>query len=245
MAQKISVEDYFEKNCIRQFSEKDMTQAQVDFYVDSDPNGDFVKKTFGDLLSSEGGAKFKKWYFENYFKTGFDDFNAGFIFETTKQIYRAVSQGLEGVESAYEPFCQSGLLGCFIASNIGSYKGVDLSAEGIKNAKERALKNSIDDSMFEQGDFYTFEPAKGTEALTGLNVLSDSFNHSLDMKCVKRVSELGIPNLVLIQNCMYKYSEREFTDPLKGIGYNSFEFLMKPEFVPKMGAYLMVLKAKK
>ena len=60
--------------------------------------------------------------------------------------------GLNGSETVYDLYCGTGSIGIFLSKNARKIIGVDVIEDAIKDAKENALLNGLDDTSFFAGD---------------------------------------------------------------------------------------------
>lgn len=135
-------------------------------------------------------------YYRMHFKTGLDDFLDGVNIESNERLFNALLNEARKYQDVFEPCCQSGLLGVYLAGNIpGKYKGMDVSKEAVDKAKARATRNGLDVSLFELGDVMQYDGKH--EVIIGRNVINDG-EYSINETMLRKIAEIG-KRFVLIE----------------------------------------------
>lgn len=113
----------------------------------------------------------KVFYGKGYVIERLGEFNfkisAKSFFQTnTKQaevLYEVVKEfaGLKGNENVYDLYCGTGSIGIFLSKDAGKIIGVDVIEDAIKDARENAELNQVNEASFYAGDV--------------INICTDSF----------------------------------------------------------------------
>lgn len=147
-------------------------------------------------------------------------------------------------EDLFELCCQSGIFGCYIASETGKpYRGMDINPFGIEKAKERAEHNGLDPETFVLGDVLEYD--KEHEAIVGRYVVNGKY-HDIDDDMLEAVSRIS-SNVVLIQPAQahaVRMTIEEYRRAFERHGYE-FEVIGEPQESPATGAHVFVMKAEK
>ena len=184
-------------------------------------------------------------YYTEYFKRGLDVLIECVDFSLNRQLFDVVLEEAKKYEDIFEPYCQSGIFGCYVASETsGAYRGLDINPVGIEKAKERAKLNGLAPEIFTLGDL--FEYTQSHEAVVGRYV-SNTQGLGVDPKVVEALSQIS-DNVVLIQN-LQPHRGMSSMDMYKiafGLhGYDNFELLSEPQRSTATGASVFVMKATK
>lgn len=206
----MAIEDYFKKNKIvpRSLGEVSEEHKRIDKIPDDTE------------------------YFNQYFQTGLDVFVECVDYSLNKQLFDIVLQEARKHEDLFEPCCQSGIFGCYIASETGkAYTGMDINPFGIKKAKERAVLNCLGPGIFVLGDILEYENSH--EAIVGRHVVNGRGRHiGLDIKddIMASLSKMS-KNIILIQTSQLGLSElsvEKYKRAFERHGYK-FEILNEPK----------------
>ncbi len=164
--------------------------------------------------------------------------------DLNRELFGLVLAEARNYSDLFEPCCQSGIFGCYIALETGcSYKGVDINPFGIEKAKQRAVKNGLGPLIFELGDVLAYPTEH--EAIIGRYVVNTKF-HDVDDEMVDALSRIS-RTIVLIQPSQAR-SNRQTIEAYRMAferhGY-AFELLSEPKESPATGAHIFVVKATK
>jgi len=137
-------------------------------------------------------------YYPEFFSTGLDDFVEGVDFDLNSEMFDRLVAEIKDAKDVFEPCCQSGLLGCYVASqpNKPRYKGIDLSEEGIAKAKARALKNDLDPKIFSVDDLMMYDGQH--EVTIGRHIINTRNNLVINRDYLGKLTEIS-PKIVMIQ----------------------------------------------
>jgi hypothetical protein len=124
-------------------------------------------------------------YYDKYFTLGIDDLIDSMDYPILEELFTYLSSSSH--QDIFEPCCQSGLLGCFLAQAV-NYKGVDINKIAIGKAKKRAVKNGISPEVFYLGDFYGY-PGRH-EAIYGRYIINDE-HLNLNRDSVEKLKEIA------------------------------------------------------
>lgn len=206
-----------------------------------------VSKTDADITPEHrrvSGIFDEGKFFNQYFQSELDVLMAGIDFPLNSTQFDLVLDEAKKFSDFFQPCCQSGILGCYIAIGTGAkFKGMDINPFGIEKAKKRAARNGLNPEIFELGDI--LEYAGEHEAVVGRYVLN-TIKLDIDDESVDAVSRIS-RNLILIQNVQsigVRYSIRMYKECLERHGY-SFEVINEPTEAQSTGAYEFVFKATK
>lgn len=217
--------EYFSRNGITMKSVDDATGEQM--YV-------------AEVL---GSADDETEYYKQYFLVGLDNLLDCVDQRTGIRSFQVLVEQADQFSDVFEPCCQSGLLGCYLAAHVKAYKGIDIEPEAIAKSKRRAVINGLNPDIFSVGDVFSYD--KQHEALFGRYVVNGRFNDVRDdmMEAVSRISN----NVVLIQQAQASRVQGTVDDlkqAFERFGYR-FELLNHPEESDATGAYVFVMKATK
>jgi hypothetical protein len=218
----MTIEEYFRKNGIEEKSNDDITPEQRGTsYIEDETE-----------------------YFDVYFKTGLDTVVEGLDLYMNKLIFDLILQEAKKYQDLFEPRCQSGIFGCYIASMIeGKYGGLDINPFGIKKAKERALVNGLNQNIFVLGDALPYK--KEHEAVIGRYVVNGRYFDIEDgmMDLVSRITK----NVVIAQSSQsFATAEtiQDYKEQFERHGYK-FRLVGNPIESNATGATVFVLSATK
>lgn len=139
-------------------------------------------------------------FYKFYFKTGLDEFLDGVDIEMNKILFDVVLNEVKDFSDIFEPYCQSGLLGCYIAANTdGDYRGVDINAFGIKKAKARAELVGVEPENFVCADVLNYHQQH--DIVVGRYALNTT-HYDADETAIDALCKLS-DNIVLIQGSRY------------------------------------------
>lgn len=154
-------------------------------------------------------------------RTGFDDFMDSAEFNLNRTLFEFLKNESRKFSDVFEPCCQSGLLGCFIAGGFnGSYKGVDVNNIGIDKAKKRAAFNGLNPEIFVCDNVLTYNGRH--EAVVGRYAINTDYlnpdYHTIDALC--RISN-NIIMVVKTQPEMGKHMADLYKRIFEKRGFNS------------------------
>ncbi len=185
-------------------------------------------------------------FYKFYFKTGLDEFLDGVDFEMNKALFDIVLNEVKDFNDIFEPYCQSGLLGCYIAANTDSdYAGVDINPFGIEKAKVRAGLVGIDPGNFMRAD--VLEYTQQHDVIVGRYALNTT-HYDADVSAIDALCNIS-ENIVLIQGSRYYCGdwvtldgcEKRFTEN----GYSFTQLTEKPIKSKVNDINMFVVKATK
>ena len=117
-----------------------------------------------------------------------------------KTLYEIIKQQahLNGDELVYDLFCGTGTIGLFLAKYVREVVGIEIVESAVKNAKENAVLNSIDNVVFHCGDvknvlgeLLEFEPKVDL-------VIIDPPRAGLPNKTLKHILCLNAPQIIYV-----------------------------------------------
>ena len=185
-------------------------------------------------------------YFDAYFQTGLDVFIESLDYDMNCRLFELMLQESKGFSDIFDPFCQSGIFGCYITSNNShQYKGMDINTHGIKKAKERAILNGLDQDIFTEGDVLTYDGQH--EAVVGRYAANDNYFLNPDLKSIAAMSRIS-GQILLIQNSQPGFGNRTiklYEDVFRRIGIKYFDVLSDIYHSKATGADVFVLRARK
>jgi len=219
-----TIDEYFEKNGVVPKTVFDMTREQ----------------RVVSRLPTECGEEF---YFEEYFKTDFDVLIDSVDIRANKVLFDLVLAEARKFSDLFEPCCQSGIFGCYIALETGAaFKGMDLSRLAIEKARKRAELNRLPAEIFVEGDVLGY--AGQHEAVVGRYVVNGQ-HHDINEDMLAKVREIS-SNIVLVQPAQANLGmmgPRMYQRAFERLGF-SFEVLGSSQR-SATGAMYFVVKASK
>lgn len=106
---------------------------------------------------------------------------------------------LNGTQTLYDLYCGTGSIGIFCSKNAKKIIGVDVSEESISDARENAVLNGIDHSIFISGDVVDICTANLFKAEGRPDVIiTDPPRAGMHEKLVKKILEIEAPLLVYV-----------------------------------------------
>ncbi|MBT4541216.1 class I SAM-dependent methyltransferase [Candidatus Woesearchaeota archaeon] len=184
-------------------------------------------------------------YYEEYYRTGLDDFFECVNFHPNKRLFTLILSLVEDFQDLFEPCCQSGLFGSYIAGNHdGTYRGMDINQFAIEKAKQRAIDNELDPNIFQQGNIFEYEEEH--EAIVGRYVINRK-RDGVYPEMVEKVCNIS-RNIILVQTVYGNNSQEQIFESYKRefAKHNySFEVLAKSIKTLTSDSYSFVFKASK
>jgi hypothetical protein len=217
----MTLESYFEKNSIFERASKEATIEQ--------------RKVSRIINDSE--------YYNHYYNLNLDEFMECVDIKLNLVVFDIALDAIVGVEDIFEPCCQSGIFGCYIADNIdGKYIGMDKHPHAIEKAKKRAVFNELSQSIFIENNILEYKNEH--EAIIGryvFNGLHLDINYDV-IDSLSKISE----SMIMIQNVesnRYSFFVSSYKQAFSRLGY-SFEVLSDRRFYSAAtGADVFVFEA--
>ena len=119
----------------------------------------------------------------------------------TRKLYQKALDyaGLTGNETVWDLYCGIGTISLFLAQKAGHVYGVEINPQAIRDAKENAKLNGIENVTFYTGAAEDFVPGAyngtGTKYLNSQGNAVEQPESSLQMPLVEKVGELPSPSL--------------------------------------------------
>jgi len=172
-------------------------------------------------------------YWKNFFLTGLDFHTECADLNQNKELFTSVLAELVNCEykNIFEPMCQSGIFGSFIAGSIkgSTYIGIDYNEEGVRKAKEFKDNNGLENAVFEKGNLFTYH-GKGHEVLIGRYILNGEEEvlneESIDKFHLDFITEQS-DRIILIQTVSKPKNVELYRQVFDDIDYD-FEILQEP-----------------
>ncbi len=182
-------------------------------------------------------------YYNEYYKTNLDEFFECINFYPNKRLFSVISSAVKEFQDLFEPCCQSGIFGSYIASDHnGTYKGIDINQLAIEKAKQRAKDNNLNENIFQQEEVFQYENKH--EALIGRHVINKK-RTSVNSEMLERICHIS-ENIILIQT-IYGNNDPKIILESYQQAFNqhnfSFELLNQPLKIPETASSSFVLKA--
>ena len=134
-------------------------------------------------------------YYDEFYRTSLDDFFECINFYPNRRLFTVISSAIKDFQDLFEPCCQSGIFGSYIARNHdGTYKGIDINHLAIKKAKQRARQNNLDESIFQQESVFQYENKH--EAIIGRHVINKK-RTSVNSEMLEKICGIS-KNIILI-----------------------------------------------
>lgn len=146
---------------------------------------------------------------ENGIELTFEIRPQAFFQTNTKQaevLYSKVIElaGLTGKENVFDLYCGTGTIGLFCAHKAGKVIGVELNESAVKNARDNAVKNGIDNASF-----YLGQVEKQLAAITDSPdvIIVDPLAVGLETKSLKKLPNLGQNELYMSHAIQQQWQE--------------------------------------
>jgi 23S rRNA (uracil-5-)-methyltransferase RumA len=123
----------------------------VNYTINNDPKS--IEMITGKVINLVGSKKIKG----KLGKLDFEISPESFFQLNTKQsvvLYDQVvrAAGIKGYEKVLDLYCGIGSIGLYLADKVNEVRGIDISEENIKNARDFAAKNNINNASFYYGN---------------------------------------------------------------------------------------------
>jgi 2-polyprenyl-3-methyl-5-hydroxy-6-metoxy-1,4-benzoquinol methylase len=183
-------------------------------------------------------------YYEKYFSSCLDDFIDCVDYDIISKVFPLILEKTKDFKDVFEPCCQSGLLGCYLASNGISYNGMDLSERGIAKAKDRAKSNLLNPELFEKGDILAHD--KKYDVIIGRYVINNSQN-DVNPIMIEALSKLSHNIILLQQSKFFSGKWTTIEDYRSQFTKRNYNFTVSDEHWKSeaTGSYLFLIQAKK
>jgi tRNA/tmRNA/rRNA uracil-C5-methylase (TrmA/RlmC/RlmD family) len=182
-------------------------------------------------------------YYNEYYQTNLDEFFECINFYPNRRLFEVISSAVKDFQDLFEPCCQSGIFGSYIAKNHpGTYKGIDINQLAIKKAKQRAKDNNLNESIFQQEN--VFQYGNIHEAIIGRHVINKK-RTSINDEMLEKICNIS-KNIILVQTIYGNSSSKTVLESYQQ-AFNqhnfSFELLNQPLKIPETDSSSFVLKA--
>jgi len=165
----------------------------------------------------------KSRFISEFCKSNMDDFVDCVDYENSSFLFDVVAREASRYSDLFEPCCMSGLLGCYLASELEGvkYKGIDINEVAIDKAKKRAIANNLSPDIFEVKD--KLEYKQKHVAVVGKYV-ANAYNSKrivVDEQAIKWLSGIS-DNIILIgftRPNLFENDREEFSGSFKRYGY--------------------------
>jgi|GEM_PF-2441478 len=209
---------------------------------------DISPKKIGDATEEQRKASAIKddaAYYIAYFESGLDDFIECVDYSLNKEVFDAILGKASDFNDLFEPCCQSGLLGCYMMSQLpkATYKGIDINRTAISRARARALGNAVNPESFDVADLLRYNQQH--EAVVGRYVVN-GLNHNVRDDMIEALAGIS-KNIILAQPV--QASDRSIAVPLYERSFNRHGYSVDAVTMPikseATGSYVFVIKATK
>ena len=183
-------------------------------------------------------------FFNAAFQSDYDIRIDGIDYYSNLWLFQKIADETRKFQDIFEPCCQSGILGCFLAlESDGYYLGMDFNEFGIARAKSRAAANGLSPEIFQFGDFFEYS---GThEALVGRQVINEKwYDPNPDM--VAKAVSVSL-NIILLQSFHPGQRKSAFEKYAHEFAKHNFSFEASQKYEPLSltGTDVYLIKASK
>jgi len=207
-------------------------------------NNEIGPKTLEDVTAEQIAAtriRDQNAYYNAYYLAELDVLQVCLNFDLYQRFYEIVLREVKDFESLLEPWCGSGILGCFLAQETGAeYLGMEVNSGAIDKAKERARKNGLDERLFTSEDF--MQQNQRFDTVIGCYALNTPYLFP-SISAIEHLMGLS-DNFVMIQNLPDNGTTETYKQIFERRGYH-FEVLAEPEIVKGTTYKAFVFKASK
>ncbi|GAA0341891.1 23S rRNA (uracil(1939)-C(5))-methyltransferase RlmD [Bacillus carboniphilus] len=118
----------------------------------------------------------------------------------TKKLYKEAEKaaGLTGTEKVVDAYCGVGTIGIWLSANAGEVRGMDVIADGIKDAQENAKAQGIENISFEVGKAEQVLPKWVKEGWKPDVVVVDPPRTGCDQALLKTILQVKPKTLVYV-----------------------------------------------
>jgi len=224
----MSIDDYFVLNCISPKSRGDASEEHANVNDISDYSV----------------------FWDSYFKSGLEEFIDCVDYDINMVLFSLLKEKVSVYSDLVEPCCQSGILGCYLASELrdSRYFGFDKNPIAVQKAKARSEKNGLSQDIFieiDKAEYYCKHEAVVGRFIANRLRFKPHYNIDDDaMDFLSRASE----NVILIQPSQVgwlKETVREYDQAFKRHGYRSFRVDSLSFSSPATGSVYFLMEAHK
>jgi len=212
----------------------------------------FPKNIEDTTIEQKGSNKLfeKTGSFDYFFGGNLEDLMDCVNYSINKELFRVILEHANDYKDLFEPCCMSGLLGCYIKSELenASYKGIDKNRYAAEKAQSRAHLNHLDPNIFVQMDKQDYNNKH--EAIIGRFVANKDkygLRELVDDNAVEFLSRTS-DNVVLIARAFPGRTNSAFNDykfSFNRHGYKNFDSISRDYHSAVLDSDLFVIKASK
>lgn len=117
-----------------------------------------------------------------------------------EQLYTAAAElsGLDGTQDALDLYCGVGTITLTLAPRCRQIVGVEIVPEAVKDARDNAARNGVENTRFICGDAGTAAQALSEEGFSPEVIVCDPPRKGLDAACISAIETLAPKNIVYI-----------------------------------------------